>query len=87
MMTLIHVVLALASLGLATQNFFAPSKSKLNAAYGLAGGTLASGTSLIFLNNASVLRTCLTGIVFFAIVSVLNELARHKLAAQHNNVR
>lgn len=86
MMTFFHVILALSSLGLATYNFTSPSKTKLNAAYGLAGGTLASGTALIFLNNASVLRTCLTGIAFFGIVSILNELARHKLAHQYKDI-
>lgn len=78
-MIVIHVLLAVASLGLASYNFFKSSNTKLNVSYGLAVGTLASGVSLIFINNASVLRTCMTGVIFFAVVTVLNELTRKKL--------
>lgn len=81
MLIIVHIILALASLGLGTHNFFAPSTRRMEISYGLAGGTLFSGILLIVVNNASVLRTCLTGIVFFAAVSLLNELARKKLAS------
>lgn len=83
-MILIHIVLALASLGLASANVVKPAAGRLKTAYGLAAGTVVSGIALIFLNNASVLRTCLTGIVFFGIVSILNETARYRLA--HENI-
>lgn len=84
-MIILHVVLALASLGLATFNFFRPTDHKLEFSYGLAMGTLISGVSLIFINNASVLRTCLSGIIFFAVVTALNQAAHRKLAVQTNN--
>ena len=80
----IHVILALASLGLSSYNYFNPGSLKLRAGYSLAVGTLASGVALIFVNNASIIRTCLTGIVFFGIVSILNELARKKLSFQED---
>lgn len=79
MIILIHVVLALVSLTLSAFNFFVPSKVKLIMSYLFATGTLASGVMLIFVNSASVLRTCLTGIVFFGVVTVMNELSRKKL--------
>jgi hypothetical protein len=78
----LHIVLALASLAFATFTFFRPSETKLTVSYLSALGTLASGALLIIINNASILRTCLTGILFFAVVSVLNELARKRLALQ-----
>lgn len=81
-MILLHVLLALSSLSLATINFFLPSGKKMNISYGLAAGTLLSGVALIFINNASVLRTCLTGLAFFGVVTVLNTLADRKLVAQ-----
>lgn len=84
MIIAIHVLLALASLGLSTYSYFKPTALRLKAGYGLATGTLASGVALIIVNNASVLRTCLTGIAFFGVVSVLNELARKKLALQED---
>lgn len=82
MIILSHVLLALLSLALSTYNYVTPSKTKLITSYLLATGTLASGVVLIVVNNASVLRTCLTGIAFFGVVTVLNEFARKKIA-QH----
>lgn len=81
-MIILHVVLAISSLVFASINYFRPGKGKMQASYGLAAGTLISGVSLILLNNASVLRTCLSGIIFFAAVSALNIAASRKLALQ-----
>ncbi|TXG77677.1 hypothetical protein E6P97_01345 [Patescibacteria group bacterium] len=78
----IHVALALSALAMSAAANFSPSDNKLRTSYGLAVATLASGGLLIFVNHANVLRTCLTGIVFFGIVSILNELARKHLATQ-----
>jgi hypothetical protein len=83
MFILIHIILALSALALSIYCYFNPSNGKLKVSYGLAAGTLASGVLLIFVNNASVLRTCLTGIIFFGVVSVLNEAARSKLVAEY----
>ena len=84
MLTLIHVILALSALTLSVVANIKPSEAKLTSSYGLAMGTLASGALLIFVNDANMLRTCLTGIVFFGIVSLLNETARRKIATQEN---
>lgn len=86
MLILLHVILALGALVLSTHSNFKPTAGKLRASYGLAAGTLTSGVLLIVINNASVLRTCLTGIVFFGVVTVLNETARRKLATETTNL-
>lgn len=78
-MIFIHIILAVVSLVLASYNLTQPDKTRLKASYIAATGTLTSGALLIFINNASVLRTCLSGMVFFAVVSILNEVSRHKL--------
>ncbi|MDQ3064890.1 MAG: hypothetical protein M3Q36_01315 [bacterium] len=80
-MIIVHIFLAISALALSIYSNFSPSLNKLSISYFMAGGTLTSGILLIFINNASILRTCLSGIVFFAVVSLLNELARHKLVA------
>lgn len=84
MLIIIHAVLALSALTLSVVANFKPGTSKLNASYGLAAGTLSTGVLLIVLSHASIIRTCLTGIAFFGVVSVLNETARRKLA--HDNI-
>lgn len=82
MLILIHVALALGALALSVAANIKPAISKLRVSYALATGTLTSGVLLIIVNNASVLRTCLTGIIFFGVVSVLNETARKHLATE-----
>ncbi len=82
MLIIIHVVLALTSLILSMANYFKPSAGELKSSYTLAGTTLLSGVLLIVVNHASVLHTCITGIIFFCIVSFLNETARKKLAPE-----
>ncbi len=82
MLILIHVILALSALALSAFNNFKPQADRLKASYGLAAGTLTSGILLIVFSHASIIRTCLTGIAFFGIVSVLNETARRRLALQ-----
>lgn len=81
MLILIHVVLALTALGISAYNVFKPVISRLKTSYALAGGTLASGVLLIVINHASILRTCVSGIVFFGVVTAMNELARQRLAS------
>jgi len=83
-MIILHVFLAVASLVLSTINFISPGAKKSVVSYGLATGTLASGVVLIVVNNASVLRTCLTGLVFFGIVSIMNQAASRKLTKSSN---
>lgn len=81
-MILIHIVLALASVGLAAYNLFKPAKNKLKIAYLLATGTLSTGVLLIAVNHASIIHTCISGISLFAVVSLLNEVGRYRLNKQ-----
>lgn len=80
MLILTHIILALSAVGLSIFANVNPSNGKLKASYGLAAGTLTTGVLLIVIGGASIVRTCLTGIVFFGIVTILNETARRKLA-------
>lgn len=84
MLILTHIILALGALALSTLANFMPSANKLKISYGLAAGTLSTGVLLIVVSGADILRTCLTGIVFFGIVSILNETARKRLATQED---
>ncbi len=81
MLIVLHIVLAFSSIGAAIYSFFRPSKNVIKTGYYLAGVTLSSGVLLVVVNNASLLRTCISGIALFAGVSILNTLAMHKLAS------
>lgn len=76
MIILVHVVIALASVTLASFTFFKPTVKRLSASYGLIVATVASGTLLIFVNSADILRTCLSGLFYVTVVSLVT-IATH----------
>lgn len=82
MALLLHITIALASLGYTAYVFFYPSKSKLRVSYALIGLTLATGTYLVVSMHTNILRTCATGLAYTAAVSVATFVIRNKLAAQ-----
>ena len=86
MLTTLHVLVAISSLGMGVTNHLRPSKALLRTSYALAGGTLSSGVMLVLFNQASIIRTCATGVLFFGVVSYLNESVRVRITqAQQEN--
>jgi hypothetical protein len=85
MIVLIHVLIALASVGVASFVFFKPSIKRLIVSYGFIIATVASGTYLIVSMSGDILRSCLTGLFYVTVVSIVT-IASHvrlrKLAAQ-----
>jgi hypothetical protein len=73
---LIHVIIALASVAIASFTFFKPSIKKLVASYGFILATVASGTYLIVASSGSILRSCLTGLFYVTVVSIIT-IATH----------
>lgn len=80
MIILLHVLIALASLGFTTYVYFAPSAGRLRLAYSLVGLTVASGVYLVLSKPANMVQACLTGLVYLAVVTVGILAARNKLA-------
>ncbi len=80
MLVLIHVIIALSSLGLATHLFFSPSRRKFHVSYGLVAATLISGTYLVYTSGAHILQACTTGLLYLGLVFLAIAAARHKLA-------
>ena len=85
MILLVHILIALSSVGVATLAFFKPTNARLYTSYGLIAATLASGTFLILTLSTNILKSCLTGLVYVTIVSAIT-VATHvrvkKLAAE-----
>jgi hypothetical protein len=73
---LIHIVIALASVAIASVTFFKPSIKRLFASYGFILATVASGTYLIFTMSGSILKSCLTGLFYVTVVSIIT-IATH----------
>jgi hypothetical protein len=81
-MLIAHISIALFSLVLTTFLYFSPSRTKLSLSYLLVALTFLTGTYLIIFNQADILRTCLTGLVYLGVVAVSIVSARNKLLNQ-----
>lgn len=77
-----HITFAVLSVVFSTFLLFKPSKNKLNGVYILFGGALASGTYLVVMNSAHLIQTCITGIVYTAVVVGSIAVARRKIAKE-----
>lgn len=73
---LIHVIIALASIAVSSVTFFKPAIKNLYASYGLILATVASGTYLILSTSGSILKSCLTGLAYVTVVSIIT-IATH----------
>lgn len=76
MIVLIHVIIALASVALASITFFKPSLKKLAVSYGLIIATVASGTYLLISTSSHILQSCLSGLFYVTVVSIVT-IATH----------
>jgi hypothetical protein len=86
MIVILHVIIALSSIALASYAFMRPSASILRISYGLVGMTFASGFYLVWSAPAHMLQACISGVVYITVVSVAIVAAKHKLVAVKNNI-
>lgn len=82
MIILIHVLIALSSVLFSALSFINPTRLKLKTSYALIASTLISGTFLVVSAQASLLRTCVSGLVFVTATSIVTYFSRNKLASQ-----
>jgi hypothetical protein len=90
MIILIHVIIALTSIVIASLAFFKPTLKKLIVSYGFILGTVASGTYLLVTIPSHILQSCLTGLTYLTIVSIATiaahvRLHQRQLALQKEN--
>lgn len=80
MLVLTHVIIALSSILFTAFAFIRPSKPKLKVSYSLTGLTLASGIYLVWSTGAPILQSCITGLVYLAVIFVGILATHYKLA-------
>lgn len=68
MIVLLHVLIAISSVAWTTHLYFAPTRRKFYAAYGLIAATLASGTYLVISTHSPLLSSCVTGLIYLGVV-------------------
>ncbi len=79
MIILIHVIIALTSIIIASIGFFNPSVKKLIVSYGFILATIASGTYLLVTIPSHILQSCLTGLFYLTVVSVATIATHFRL--------
>lgn len=82
MALVIHIIIALSSLGFSIYLLSSPSSNKIKVSYGLIASTIASGTYLAVLDSSQILRVCATGLLFSGVSVFFVVLSRKKLAIQ-----
>lgn len=75
MIILMHIIIALATIAVATVSYFKPTKTIFKTTVGLTAITIASGTYLTIQNPSHLLQTCMSGLVFVGIVFAISALA------------
>ena len=73
---LIHIIIAVSSIVIASIVFFKPSIKRIGISYGFIVGTVASGTALLIATPSSILHTCLSGLFYITVVSIIT-IATH----------
>lgn len=68
MLLLVHVCIALSSIGFTTYLFVSPTKTKFYIDYALIGLTLISGTALVIASHSPILAACETGLLYIGVV-------------------
>lgn len=76
MILLLHILIAISSIGIATLTYFKPSVKHLGMSYGFIVATVASGTALLIMNPSNLLHACLSGLFYVTVVSIVT-IATH----------
>lgn len=80
MIVMLHVLIALTSLGLITYAYLRPSTHNLRVSYALTAMTIASGFYLVWSEPAAMIKACTSGLVYLAIMTVAIIMTQAKLA-------
>lgn len=75
MVIFLHILIALASIGIATVALFKPSMKRLIASYGFIIATTASGVVLLITSPSTMLHTCVSGATYLTVVSIMTIAA------------
>jgi ABC-type transport system involved in cytochrome bd biosynthesis fused ATPase/permease subunit len=76
-----HIFFALTSLVYTTILYARPEAARFAAAYLLAATTLISGTYLIVISGSALLKSCVIGIAYMAVIAAQIIGARRRLSA------
>lgn len=79
-MLLTHITIAILSVVQASVALALPSRQKLQAVYVLIAATLTTGTYLVVQTHASLVSSCVSGLLYLVVVLGLSAAAQYRLA-------
>lgn len=79
-MLILHIFIALSTVGLSGLTLIKPSKKKLHISYFFTIGTFLTGGYLVVMSPAHLVSACITGLIFLGIVGSILFAANHRLA-------
>jgi hypothetical protein len=85
MIVILHVIIAVLSIGFTTYTYIRPSASRLHIAYGFVGATLASGIYLVWSAPSHMVQACMSGLLYLGLVSLGIIATKVKMAAAAKN--
>ena len=86
MIILIHVIIALSSIAIASLAFFKPTMKKLITSYGFIIGTIATGSYLLIAYPSHILQSCLMGLAYLMLVSAATVATHVRLIRATENI-
>ena len=78
MTIIIHVLIALASIAMASYACIQPTQIKLRATYILAASTLMTGFYLVLTMPAHMLQACTSGVIYLSVMIAAIAIARKR---------
>jgi len=79
MIILIHVIIAISSIVIASFTFFNPTLKRLIVSYGFILGTVATGTYLLVSYPSHILQSCLSGLTYLTVITIATIAAHVRL--------
>lgn len=68
MLIIVHVGVALSSIGYAAYAFFRPTVQKIHITYALIAGTFLTGFTLVFAQPEALPQVCTSGLLYIALM-------------------
>lgn len=85
MLIILHVTIAILGLVQATYGLVSPSLGKIRTTYALTAATFVSGTYLVWHLHASILQSCMSGLLYLSLIIAATAASHHRLAKQTNS--
>lgn len=86
MILITHLFVALSSIIYASYLWFQPSKGKFTRAYWLVAATIGTGILLVWQTHSKILSSCISGLIYLAVVSLQITLARRRLLTKAQKI-